>query len=163
MGELAKQEGAVLAFYNGRIIMMGEQELESQPPAYKLDMQGATYDCIDQANTAYGKATVKAGAVMGSFVADAQNPNELAVQSVRTPSPAEATRAAKGYLRNANKNTATLAVTTKIIPGLTAGITMTLAGEKPAGWSGVLYAYRIRHEWHNDQTVIFLRRPLAGY
>lgn len=163
LGDLAKQESAVLVFYNGRIIMMSEPQLESQAPSFELDMEGTTYDCVDQSNTAYGKATVKAGSVTGTFTADASNSNELAIQSVKTPSSAEATRAAKGHLRYANKNTATLSVTTKIIPKLTAGITMTLSGEKPAGWSGTLYAYRIRHEWHNDQTVIFLRRPLEGY
>lgn len=163
LGDLAKQESAVLVFYNGRIIMMSEAALESQSPSFELDMEGTTYDCVDQTNTAYGKATVKAGAVTGSYTADASNPNELAIQTIKTSSSAEATRAAKGHLRNANKNTATLSVTTEITPELTAGITITLDGEKPAGWSGTLYAYRIRHEWHNNQTVIFLRRPLEGY
>lgn len=163
LGDLAKQESAVLVFYDGRIIMMSEPVLESQTPTFELDMEGATYDCVDQSNTAYGKATVKAGSVTGTYTADASNPNELAIQTIKTPSSAEATRAAKGHLRNANKNTATLSVTTEINPDLTAGITMTLSGEKPTGWSGTLYAYRIRHEWHNNQTVIFLRRPLEGY
>lgn len=163
LGDLAKQEGAALVFYNGRIIMASEAALEKQSPTFELDMEGTTYDCVDQSNTAYGKATVKAGALVGTFTADASNPSELAVQSVKVSSAAEATRAAKGHLRSANKNAATLSVTTNITPNLTAGITMTLHGEKPAGWNGTLYAYRIRHEWHNDQTVIFLRRPLEGY
>ena len=163
LGDLAKQESAVLVFYNGRTIMMSEAALEAQSPSFELDMEGTTYDCVDQENTAYGKATVKVGSVVGSFTADASNANELAIQTIKTPSSAEATRAAKGHLRNANKNVSTLSVTTKINPDLTAGITMTLDGEKPAGWSGTLYAYRIRHEWHNDQTVVFLRRPLDGY
>lgn len=164
LGDIALQEGAVLVFYNKRIIMMAEAALEAQAPSYELSTDGTTYDSADQSGTAYGKSTVKVGGIVGSFTADASNSNELAIQGIKVASAAEATRAAKGNLRNANKNLATLSVTTKITPELTAGITMTLTGsEKPAGWTGTLFAYRIRHEWHNNQTVVFLRRPLEGY
>lgn len=163
LGDIAKQEGAALIFYDGRIIMALEEALEAQEAVYELDMEGMTYDCVDQSDAAYGKATVKAGAFTGTFTADSSKTNTLDVPGVRVSSTAEAMRAAKGNLRNANKNLATLSVTTKIVPELTAGITMTLDGEKLAGWNGTLYAYRIRHEWHNDQTVIFLRRPLEEY
>lgn len=161
LGELAKQEGAALIFYDGRIIMASEEELEKQEPAYELDMKGTTYDCVDQSDSAYGKATVKSGAFVGTFSVGAGS--ELPVSGIWVSSEAEAVRAAKGNLRNANKNLATLAVTAKIVPELTAGIAITLVGEKPVGWNGTLYAYRIRHEWHNDQTKVFLRKPLEGY
>lgn len=161
LGELAKQEGAVLVFYDGRIIMASEKEMESQEPVYALDMEGTTYDCVDQSDSVYGRATVKSGAYVGIF--EAREGGELSVQGIRVSSEEEAIRAAKGNLRNANKNLATMSVTTKIVPELTAGITMKLEGEKPAGWNGILYAYRIRHEWHNNQTVVFLRKPLEGY
>lgn len=161
LGELAKQEGAALIFYNGRIIMASESELEKQEPVYVLDMEGTTYDCVDQSDSAYGKATVKSGAVVGMFAGG--EGGELPVTGIRVSSEAEAVRAAKGNLRNANKNLATMSVTTKIVPELTAGITITLEGKKPAGWNGTLYAYRIRHGWHNDHTVVFLRKPLEGY
>ena len=163
LGDIALNESASLIFYNGRIILASEPALEAQSPTFELDMTGTIYDCVDQESTAYGKATVKVGSIVGEYVADSSNAKELAVQTVKVSSAAEATRAAKGRLRNANKNVATLSVSTKINPDLTAGITMTLKGDKPAGWDGTLYAYRIRHEWHNDQTVIFLRRPLKGY
>lgn len=161
LGDLAKQEGAALIFYDGRIIMASESELEKQEPVYTLDMEGTTYDCVDQSVSAYGKAIVKSGAVTGVFTVG--EGGELPVAGIRVSSEAEAVRAARGNLRNANKNLATISVTTKIVPELTAGITMALEGEKPAGWNGTLYAYRIRHEWHNDQTVVFLRKPLEGY
>lgn len=161
LGELAKQESAALIFYDGQIIMVSEAELEQQEPVYELDMEGTTYDCIDKSDSAYGRATVKSGAIVGMFAAG--KGSELSVSGLRVSSEAEAARAAKGNLRNANKNLAILSVMMKIVPKLTAGITMTLEGDKPSGWDGTLFAYRIRHEWHNDKTTVFLRKPLEGY
>ena len=162
LSDLARREGAALIFYDGKILFADEMKLEEAESVMDLQLNGATYTSTDMDTTKFGSCIVKAGAITGAFTADKNLPT-LSIQADGVSSTAEASRMAKGELRNANKNISTITVTTELIEALTAGVAVTLLGDVPAGWEGKLFAYRVRHEWHNNKTAISLRRPLGGY
>lgn len=162
LSEIAKREGAALIFYNKKILFANEEKLESLDAVTQLSLNGASFDIIDQDSTKYGSCVIKAGNITGAFTSNAAL-SELSVQGEGISNTAEAVRAAKGELRDSNKNTSTMTITTDLTEGLTAGICLTLYGDIPDGWEGKLYAYKVRHEFQSHRTVIALRRPLEGY
>ena len=161
---IAEMEGGGIVIYDKRLIMFKDSELEGRDAGVQLSTLGGLFESKDKSGELYGAAELRSGSYFGRFTADPDNkmiytPDEL----IRCTSNAEAYRFAAGILRTQNKDKMTAKLTTDLMPEVTAGVMAELENTIASGWSGLFFLYRVRHEYHNERTVLYMRRPLEGY
>ena len=159
--KIASLEGAALILFNNRIIMAQEKPLEASDAILQVSAAGSYIESSDKRGLAYGSAEVRAGVYYGKYTADASNKrNFLPEQSIMAGSNAEAARFAAGQLRQINKQLTDAKMQTSLMPELTAGVNIELTGSDVPFWNGKNYLYHVRHEYHKQQTTLFMRKPL---
>lgn len=160
---IAELEGCGIVIYNGAVTMFSEEKMENQEPSLNVETETSTFRACDSTGRMYGSCEVTAGAYKGIFIVDSSKPKFIPQENIEASSDAEAARFAKGILRKENKGLATATLETALASEITPGIVINVSNEVEAEWSGNLYVYRARHDYHSDTTKIFLRRPLEGY
>ena len=166
LAKLAILEGAALVVFDGRIIMAKEKELEAADPVAELDTNGAFVEFFDNSAKAYGSALISVGQFKGAYTANNGTARKLTEKpgNLQASSNAECMIYAAGLLRHKNKGLTGLKMTTTLSPEIPAGVTCTLGGSSvPKGWTGTLFVHHVRHEFHKNQSTVFLRKPLEGY
>lgn len=166
LAKLAILKGAALVAFDGRIIMAKEKELEAADPVAELDTNGAFVEFFDNSAKAYGSALISVGQFKGAYTANNGAARKLTEKpgDLQASSNAECMIYASGLLRHKNKGLTGLKMTTTLSPEIPAGVTCTLGGSSvPKGWTGTLFVHHVRHEFHKNQSTVFLRKPLEGY
>lgn len=161
---IAELEGGGIVVFDKRLIMFKDSELESQEAGVQLSALGGIFEHKDLSGGLYGAAEIRSGSYFGRFTADPDNKTiYIPDKKILCTSNAEAYRFAAGMLRMANKDKLTAKLTTNLTPAVTAGMTAELEDTNAPGWDGLVFLYRVRHEYHNARTVLYMRRPLEGY
>lgn len=166
LAKIAMLEGAALVIFDGRIIMAKEKDLEAADPVAELDTNGSFIEIFDHSARAFGSALISVGQFKGAYTANNGSSRKLTERprNLQASSNAECMIYAAGLLRYKNKGLAGLKITTTLSPEIPAGVTCTLGGSSvPSGWTGTLFVHHIRHEFHKNQSTVFLRKPLEGY
>ena len=166
LAKIAMLEGAALVIFDGRIIMAKEKDLEAADPVAELDTNGSFIEIFDHSARAFGSALISVGQFKGAYTANNGSSRKLTERpgNLQASSSAECMIYAAGLLRYKNKGLTGLKMTTALSPEIPAGVTCTLGGSSaPSGWTGTLFVHHIRHEFHKNQSTVFLRKPLEGY
>jgi hypothetical protein len=160
---LAQMESAALIIYDGKTMLVNESALEYQDALFEVDDTGSKISINDSSATKYDACVVQCGEYFGSFRCG--NGNRLYRPDINYPcsSDAEATRYAKALLRMANKQKTEIRLQGGFIPEMSAGVCLNFNSERFTNYSGKMFAYHVRHEYHKEQSTIFMRKPLEGY
>lgn len=150
---LASREGAGIAFYNDKLIIYMEHKLEQGTA--KVTIDEGTFEMAGSGDRIAGLVEVIGDGVYGNYRAGKGITIREKI-SRDLGSDAEAARCAKSIARNYNKNLTTYKLTTPLKSDICAGAIIQYEKD-------TFFAYHVRHEYHLDRTVIFMRKPLEGY
>lgn len=164
---LCALEGCQMLIYDGDLIVYNEQYIEQQTPVgdLKVGIDGVfTYG--DTTDLAYCTAEVTSGSVSGSF-SDPKATTDRVLRPalpIKVNNASEASRFAKGILRDANKNGKTGTFSRSLMTGYAAVSIMTLETEKASAWNGTIFLNKVRHDYVRNKSTLYFRRViLEGY
>lgn len=163
---LCKLEGYQMMVFNKSLIVYDEMHLENQSASKLVEVkEDGVFAYIDRTGESFGAAEVISGAYSGIFkIPNTKNNRILRPdEAIRVTSNAEATRYARGILRNANKNLATGTYSQELLPELAAGSVINLKTTKAQGWDGKIFITDIRNDYVGNTSTITFRKPLEGY
>lgn len=150
---LATREGAGIAFYNDKLIIYSEHKLEQKTARTTID--DGSIEVVSSGDKAAGFVEIVGDGVYGNY----RIGKGLSIRKKITKdlgSDAEATRCAKSFARNYNKDLETYVLKIQLRSDICAGAMIQYNSE-------VYFAHHVRHEYHLDRSVIFMRKPLEGY
>lgn len=159
-------EGYAMLIYDGALIVYDEHKLEGQTPAgtLKLGADGV-FTYRDDSAQSFSKAEVTSGKFSGSY-SDA-NANTSRILRPKEPiectSNSEATRFARGLLRQANKDARTGTFRRKLSKPYAAASVINIETEKASKWNGKVFITKTRHDFLTGETKFYFRKPLEGY
>lgn len=159
-------EGCAMLIYDGALIVYDEHKLEGQTPAgtLKLGADGV-FTYRDDSAQSFSKAEVTSGKFSGSY-SDA-NANTSRILRPKEPiectSNSEATRFARGLLRQANKDARTGTFRRKLSRPYAAASVINIETEKASKWNGKVFITKTRHDFLTGETKFYFRKPLEGY
>lgn len=180
---LCTLEGCQMLIFDGALLAYNEQYIEGQPPAGSLEIdENGVFIYADDREAAFGSCELATGSFSGKFVANAANgvvlrpksiveasrtvtglPTPKDRQALQCTSNAEATRFAKGLLRNANKYGRTGQFSKALMTGYAAASLVTLNTTKASMWDGTVFVYKVRHDFVGNKSTIYFRDLLEGY
>lgn len=157
-------EGAALIAFDGKLIAYSGQWAEQQAPVKSLEIEpGKDYELEDNTARAYGSCLVTDGRTEGTFRAGAGRQLKRVLDD-RITDPAEALRFARGLLRAANREAATIRLRTDtLLREWAAGSVLDLKAPAAASWGGTAFVSRLRHDYFDSRTKIWMTRMLGGY
>ena len=160
-----RMEGAAFLIYDGRLVVYDEKTIEAEEPAKTVTIGSDTeFEMSDNTSRAAGTAVVTDGTISGQFSAGNGTQGRGQAVPAYMGNEAGAARYAAGALRNANKGLFTVIVwQPKIVANIAAGSVVAVTGETVMSWAGPMFVYRVRHDYEQRQSKIFMRRPLEGY
>lgn len=163
---LCTLEGCQMLIYDGKLLAYNEQYIESQTPAGTLEVdENGNFTYEDNRAACYGSCEISSGSYSGKF--EAPGAANTAVLRPNTPiavtSNAEAARFAKGLLRNANKYGHTGQFSKALLTGYAAASLLKLTTKKASAWDGVVFVYKVRHDFVGNKSTLYFREPLEGY
>lgn len=159
-------EGYAMLIYDGALIVYDEHKLEGQTPGgtLKLGADGV-FTYRDDSAQSFSKAEVTSGKFSGSY-SDA-NANTSRILRPKEPiectSNSEATRFARGLLRQANKDARTGTFRRKLSRPYAAASVINIETEKASKWNGKVFITKTRHDFLTGETKFYFRKPLEGY
>ena len=162
---LCTLEGCQMLIYDGRLIVYGEQYLESQPATGELQVgENGNFVYRDNRGDCYGSCEISSGATFGKFAA----PNSISgavlrPDNIRSTSNGEAARFAKGLLRNANKYGRKGQFSKSLLREYAAASILNLTTPKACAWDGRVFVYKARHDYVGNKTTLYFRDILEGY
>ena len=87
-----------------------------------------------------------------------------AILEEKNPGGAEALRFARGLLRAANREAATIRLRTDtLLREWAAGSVLDLKAPAAASWDGTAFVSRLRHDYFDSRSKIWMTRMLGGY
>ena len=163
---LCTLEGCQMLIYDGKLLAYNEQYIEGQTPAGTLEVEeGGVFSYKDNRATCYGSCEVFSGSYSGKF--NAPNAKNTAVlrpdKAIPVTSNSEASRFAKGLLRNANKYGHTGQFSRSLLTGYAAASLLKLKTTKASAWDGTVFLYRVRHDFVGNKSTLYFRDLLEGY
>ena len=158
-------ESAAFLVYDGTLVVYSEQYLESQPALGTIVLgPGDDFEYSDDSGSARGRAEVTNGSVTGTYTAPNGSDRTLRKTiPLHMGSRAEADRFAKGLLRNANKDLTTGAIWQPLSPSCAAGSVVSVRTGGTRSWDGPVFLTHVRHDYVNEQSKLFFRKPMEGY
>lgn len=181
---LCTLEGCQMLIYDGKLLAYNEQYIESQTPAGTLEVdENGNFTYEDNRATCFGSCEIAGGSYSGKFadptasntavlrpktIAEAQLqapglPQSKDTRPITVTSNAEAARFAKGLLRNANKYGHTGQFSKALLTGYAAASLLKLTTKKASAWDGVVFVYKVRHDFVGNKSTLYFREPLEGY
>jgi len=160
---LCALEGYQMIIYDGNIVIYDEATREKTVASDKVEIGKQTsYTCEDRSSEAFGSAKVYAGTYQGTFASGSGQ--RILETSLQANSNTEASRFAKGLLRNANKALKTgclmLDLTAKYAPASIVEI----VAQKAVQWSGKSFVTKVRQDYVKNLTTLYFRCIyLEGY
>ena len=163
---LCIREGCQMIIYDTNLIAYNEQYLESQPSAGSMEVGiDGVFTYNDTSSQSYGSAEIASGSYSGRFAApNTKNMRILRPEiKIQFTSNSEAARFAKGFLRNENKNEKTGIYSKSLMLGYAAASKTRLITTKASEWNGEVFITKVRHDYINNKSTIYFRKPLEGY
>jgi hypothetical protein len=158
-------EGCQMLLYDGKLIAYNEAYIESQPIAGNLDIgEDGNFKYSNDTSELYGSAIVSGGSFSGSFIAGNGSNRVYRPQTgIQVTSNTEATRFAKGLLREVNKNVQRGIFKRSLMDGYAAASLLTLNTQKASAWDGSIFVRRIQNDYVQNSTTFYFRKLLEGY
>ena len=163
---LCMQEGCQMLVYDGKLLAYNEQYIEKQPPAATLEVdENGQFSYEDNRVRCYGSCEISSGSFSGKFTAPgAANTAVLRPDKpIPVTSNSEASRFAKGLLRNANKYGRTGRFSKSLLTGYAAASLLKLKTKKASAWNGTVFVYKVRHDFVGNKSTLYFRDILEGY
>lgn len=163
---LCMLEGCAMLTYDGKLLAYNEQYIEQQAVTGTLNVDiNGKFDYNDNRAECYGSCEIASGIYTGKFNAPgAQNNTVLRPdKKILVTSNAEATRFAKGLLRNANKYGRTGQFSKDLQLGYAAASLFKLKTTKASAWDGTVFVYKVRHDYVKNKSTLYFRDVLEGY
>lgn len=157
-------EGAGLVVHDGALVAYSGAWLEAQGAAGELSVTpGVDYEFRDDSARAWGACEVTDGTTAATYDAGTGGKLLRRVVPERISSVAEAERWARGLLRAANREAVTMTIRTdSMLRAYAAGSLAELHASAAASWDGPAVVSRIRHDYYDCRSKVWLTRPL-GY
>lgn len=157
-------EGASLIVFDGKLIAYSAAWAEEQGSTDTLVVYpGIDYEIADDSTRAYGSCTVTDGAVSGEYRCGEGRALKRVI-SERMSNEAEAERFARGLLREANREIAQMTIRTDtMLRAYAPGSVVDVAAESAPSWNGKAFVSRLRHDYFDTKSKIWLTKPLGGY
>ena len=157
LSQLCALESCGLLVQNKTLIIYSLDWLAVQSAQMTIDLKdNASLVCVDESGHIYQKAIVKRDEIEGSFSIPIDG-NVLIETAWKPTSTAEASRFAKGLLRQANLYLRRGSVGLNLDAGLVAGTVFRLTSTKRPDWDGIYVAYRVRHDLVKQKTNVWFR------
>lgn len=163
---LCTLEGCQMLIYDGKLMAYNERYIEGQTPAGSLEVEeNGIFTYQDNRSRRYGSCEVTGGSYSGRYKAPGGNSSTVLRPEHEIPvnSNAEATRFAKGLLRNANKYGRTGHFSKSLLTGYAAASLIRLKTKKAGAWDGTVFVYKVRHDFVGNKSTIYFRELLEGY
>lgn len=163
---LCTLEGCQMLFYDGQLLAYKESKLEGESPTGTLDIDAnGQFTYRDDRAECYGSCVIASGSYSGKFTAPGTTSKAVLrpAERIRVTSNGEASRFAKGLLRDANKYGHTGQFTKQLQTGYAAASVVTIKTAKASAWDGDVFVYKVRHDYYRNQTTLYFRKPLEGY
>ena len=159
-------EGCQMLIYDGKLIAYNERYIEGQTPAGSLEVEeNGIFVYQDNRSRRYGSCEVAGGSYSGLF--KAPNVKSTTVlrpdQPIQVNSNSEAARFARGLLRNANKYGRTGQFSKSLLTGYAAASLLRLKTKKASAWDGIVFVYKVRHDFVGNKSTVYFRELLEGY
>ena len=166
LSELCTLEGYGMLVYDGRLVIYDELQLERQPSGRSVRIGAdGVYTFEDRSAAAYDGATVYSGAFTGSFMISGKMHDKILFPetAITATSNAEATRYARGLLRQANKALVGGSFRQELHPEISAGSVINLQVLKASKWNGKYFVTHVRHDHVKNSSTVTVRRTLEDY
>ncbi|TGE36891.1 phage late control D family protein [Desulfosporosinus fructosivorans] len=156
-------ESCALKITDGKLIVYGEQYMESQTAVKSLTPDDIDGDFLfkNKSNQIFGACKVSHKGVQYEFKAPGAYGPTLKAFDIALGSLGEAERTSKGLLRAKNKFEQTFSGVIRLEPGIASGNVLALNNFGLA--DGNYFAYQIIHKLVQKRTIAKLRKPLEGY
>lgn len=159
-----KLEGCSFLVFNGKLVVYGEQYMESTSPQKLLQLNtDAKFTYSDNTAKSYKSAEVVNGTRTGRYTANTESGTRVLHKNIFIPmySEAEANRYAKNLLRLENKNQKTGIIDWDIQRDIAPGSMLQIKTHGVKSWDGYAFVSRVRHDYLAEKSKIFIRKPLA--
>lgn len=162
---LCTLEGYQMLVYDGALIVYTDDYIEKQTQIDSIEVdENGNFAYLDDYSKIFGTCEISSGSFNGKFVADSENKSILIPDfPVFVTSNAEATRFAKGLLRNTNKYGKIGKFSKSLLTGYAAASIVNLKTQKASMWNGNVFVYKVRHDFVGNKTTIYFRSLLEGY
>lgn len=163
LGERCKLEGAAFVVYNGDLNLYDEKTLEAGSNTLEIDIDDKRFTeavPVQSKDKALSEYTVKNGRFSGSAKDDNGGQVITKVIDEALDSDSEAKDIAAALLRNRNKGLQCIEITTDLQKGVSAGSVLKLKSESRPSWNGVVFVYKVRHNFMGNKSKIWARKPL---
>lgn len=157
-------EGGSLIAFDGKLIAYSGRWAESQSPVKRLEITpGKDYEMDDNTARAYGSCLVTDGRTEATFTAGAGRQLKKVLDD-RITDGAEAQRFARGLLRAANREAARICLRTDtLLREWAAGSVLEIAAPAAESWNGAAFVSRLRHDYFDCKSKIWMTKKLGGY
>lgn len=158
-------ESCSFTIYDGALIMYSLPYMEAVTPLELVTLgMDADTDFCDRSGDLYGACEMECGQYSGRFAADNGSARVLVPAGpVSVGSDTEATRFARGLLRQKNQNVYTGHFWSEILPGYAPMSTVEMDARRHPSWSGPVVLTHVRNYYSDGRSKIFFRRRLEGY
>ena len=163
LSNICTQEGYGFKISMGKLIIYGQNALENQSPAAQLELTDMDeYEFIKITSDIYDECQFTSPLGTQTFSApDAKGSKILKVSGIRAATAAEASRFAKGMLRSANRNKFIGKIKTDLRTDLAAGSVVEVKSNSMVNFP--MFIYKIEHDFTQESSRLYLRKPLEGY
>lgn len=163
LSTLCRLEGYQMIVFDGSIIIYDEAEQEKTIAGDTVEIGASSeYTCEDRSSEAYGTSKVYAGTYQGQF--SAGSGKRTMETLLKANSNTEATRFAKGLLRNANKALKTGCVLLDFTEKYAPASVIEVIAKKAVQWTGKSFVTKVRQDYVQNTTRLYFRGIyLEGY
>lgn len=163
--EQALFESCSVLVFDGKLVLYSEPFLEQEAPKGTLAIEAKRdFEYTDDSGKNYSQCLLQSGVFKGSFK-DSSVAEENILRTKRAiyvTSDGEASRYAKGLLRNANKKNRFGILYQPFLPDYAAGSTVNLETTGYLSWDGAVFITHLRHDYVEKTSKVFFRRLLEG-
>ncbi len=163
LSRLCMLEGCQLIIYDGQLVIYDEATREKEKASDKIEIgAGGDYFYKDYTSESYGTAKVFSGSYSGEFSTGGSS--RKIETMIHANSNAEASRFAKGILRDANKAQQIGCITLDFTAKYAAASVVDITTKKAKQWNGKCFITQVRQDYVKNVTVLFFRKiALEGY